>query len=309
MAIMLLLAIIGVVAYIAVRFFAAPVVQDSTVPTSNLGTDIPLKCTELTLDEYQYEFTTNVGRMIIAHTKPEKPSDPIKYEDYDETIITVSDKGLITPISNGSTTIKVSCGDQVKYFEVVVNFAEQGSTPDVDNPDIDAPDQSDKPASDELRLLYSETRLIGKGQVSILYNGSIPVDQITWSSDDNNIATFADGKATAVGEGTTTVYAEYNGKKVSCKIICDFDTNSGVEGNGGVSEDGGGSSSNAVTGTIYNVQKDCNLRKGPGLSFEVVGTINLNTRVTISEQKIADGKTWGKIDTEKWVSMEFVKLD
>ena len=142
---------------------------------------------------------------------------------------------------------------------------------------------------------------------------TIPVGNITWSSSDPAVVTFADGVVTAVANGSATVYAEYNGEKVSCAITCDFNSNSGVEGNGGVSEDGGGSSTAAKTGVIANVQVDANVRSEPrivnGANTNVVGTIALGTKVSITDEKVADGYTWYKIGENRWVASNYVKLD
>ena len=80
----------------------------------------------------------------------------------------------------------------------------------------------------------------------MIYSGSVPVSSITWSSDDDKVASIKDGKVVAVGPGMTNVHGEYGGQKVSCIIRCDFkdDSSGGITGNGGgVTEDGGGMTS------------------------------------------------------------------
>ena len=69
-------------------------------------------------------------------------------------------------------------------------------------------------------LNRDDITFVNAGESLKLYDGSVPLDQITWSSNDDSVATFANGIVTAVGKGNTTVYAEYNGVKVSCKIYC-----------------------------------------------------------------------------------------
>jgi hypothetical protein len=94
-----------------------------------------------------------------------------------------------------------------------------------------------------------------KGETWDLYSGSIPRNLITWSVSDNSVATVENGKVVAVGNGYTYVYAEYEGQKVSCQVICSFKENTGVEGNGGVSEDGGGSSTMYFNGQVLNAAR------------------------------------------------------
>ena len=101
----------------------------------------------------------------------------------------------------------------------------------------------------------------------------------------------------------------YDGQKVSCHVICSFSGSSGVEGNGGVSEDGGGTSTTQITGKISGVTSFANIRKGPGTSYDTNGTINVGTRITITRTVVAEGRTWGMFGTDQWVSMEFVTVE
>ena len=74
----------------------------------------------------------------------------------------------------------------------------------------------------ELKLNRSDITFSSKGEAWPLYNGEIPLTDITWSVGNENVATIKNGTVRAVGPGTTTVYAEYNGQKVSCIIRCNF---------------------------------------------------------------------------------------
>ena len=58
------------------------------------------------------------------------------------------------------------------------------------------------------------------GETFLLYSGDIDVGEITWTSDDINVATFNYGIVTAIGGGTTTVHAEYMGLRSSCTVHC-----------------------------------------------------------------------------------------
>ncbi len=315
MAIMLLLAIIGVVAYIAIRFFSDAVVPDTTTPTVNLGSDVDLSCSELTLDVYSITFDqTAVSKQLNVKTIPEVPSEPVEFSTSNPGVVTVSNKGLITPVGDGEAVITVKCGKVSKTCTVIVQLgvSPDATTPDATTPDGTVPGGTDNP-TEKIHLLNTTFKLTFKGQRATLYTGGIPVGNITWSSSDPAVVTFVDGVVTAVANGTATVYAEYNGEKVSCTITCDFDSNSGVEGNGGVSEDGGGSSTATKTGVIANVQVDANVRSEPrivnGANTNVVGTIALGTKVSITDEKVADGYTWYKIGENRWVASNYVKLD
>ena len=58
------------------------------------------------------------------------------------------------------------------------------------------------------------------------------------------------------------------------------------------------------TGTIYNCVTSVNVRSGPAVSYDLVGTAKKGTKVTITEMK--DG--WCKTDLG-WISLTYVKLD
>ena len=316
LAIMLLLAIIGVVAYIAVRFFAP--ISDPNVnnPSDHLGGDIDLSCRDLTLDTYTILFDQEgIAKLLNVKTTPEKPAEPVTFSSDNEAVATVTDKGKITAVAEGTAKIIVTCGNVSKECIITVQFANKDTTPESTGPedttspeDTTAPDQS-IPA-DILMLNRKEFTLSYKGEFWMLYDGSIPLNQITWSTSNAAVATIENGKVVAVGNGDTYVYAEYDGQKVSCHVICSFKEGSGVEGNGGVSEDGGGSSTAAKTGVIANVRVDANVRSTPGIGDNnKAGTIALGTKVTVTEQIVADGFTWCKIGENRWVASDYINFD
>lgn len=310
-AIVLLLAIIGVVIYIAVQFFAPISDPNVNKPTDNLGSNIDLSCRDLTLDTYTVLFDQKgAAKLLNVKTIPEKPSETVTYRSDNEAVATVTDKGKITAVAEGTAKIVVSCGKVTKECVVTVQFA-NGATQDTTQDttaDTTVPDDTTKP-TEELRLNRKDFTLSYKGESWVLYNGGIPKNLITWTSDDESVATFTDGKAVAVGSGMTTVYAEYEGQKVSCIVRCTFTEGSGVTGNGGVTEDGGGATTTVKTGTIVGISESANIRKGPGTSYSTNGVVVPNQRVTITETRVGEGRTWAKIGTDKWVSMEFIKLD
>ena len=314
-AIVLLLAIIGVVIYIAVRFFA-PISDPIPSNTENLGSDINLSCRDMTLDTYTILLDQEgAAQLLNVKTTPEKPSEPLTFTSDNEAVAIVNDKGKITAVAEGTAKITVTCGNVTKECVVTVQFSNNESTEDTTVPeDTTAPSDTTVPeestnTTEELRLNRKDFTLSYKGESWVLYSGSIPKDQITWTSENESVATFVDGKVVAVGGGMTTLHAEFNGQKVSCIVRCNFKEGSGVIGNGGVSEDGGGSSSAAIIG-YCNCENSINIRSGPGTSYSDVGDLYKNEKVTITETKQgADGYTWGKIGENKWVAMTYIKTN
>lgn len=322
-AVVLLLAIIGVVIYIAVRFFGPiSTPKDTEGSTANTQQNIvDLTCKEITLDiESMVLGEVGEARLLYVTVSPQNTTDKVTFRSEDDTVATVSDAGKITAVAEGTTKIIVTCGDVSKECTVTCQFNE----PTASDPTVETtlPEESTKPA-ETIRLNRKDITFSSKGSSWVLYSGTVAKNLITWSSDDETVAIFTDGKVVAVGPGMTNVHAEFDGQKVSCIIRCSFQDGTGVGGNGGVSEDGGGTGNGGasedggnqtpgtqtITGTVYNVQEFVNVRKGPGISYELNGTINLNEKVTITETKVADGMTWGKIGEDKWVSMTFIKVD
>lgn len=248
-AIILLLAIIAVVAYIAIRFFAPISDPVGGNTTDNLGSDLDLSCRDMTLDTYTVLIEqAGEAKLLNVKTTPEKPAEPVTFSSENEAVATVTEKGKITAVAEGTTKITVTCGNITKECTVTVRFTNQDTTPEESTPEdttlpTTEPDVTVPNGGEELRLNRKDFTLSYEGESWVLYDGDIAKNLITWSSDDETIVTFTDGKAVAVGNGTTQIHAEYNGQKVSCIVRCIFKESSGVIGNGGVSEDGGGSSS------------------------------------------------------------------
>lgn len=309
-AIILLLAIIGVVIYIAVRFFA-PISDPNdgtSAPTGTINSQTDLSCTGLTLDVDALLFEqVGEARLLSVTVAPKNTSDILSFRSDNEAIATVNEVGKITAVSEGTTTIYITCGKITKELTVT---CQPPTEPTGVDPTLDAtvPEESTAPQT-PFKLNSKDITFSTKDAAWELYDGEIAKNLITWTSDNEKVATIADGVVKAVGNGMTTVHAEYEGEKVSCIIRCTFRESSGVGGNGGVSEDGGGSASTVITGTIYNVKKDVNVRSTPGFGNNLNGTIALGEKVTITETKVADGMTWGKIGPDKWVSMNYVKVD
>lgn len=251
-AVVLLLAIIAVIIYISVRFFA-PFTSgqgaESLLPNSTVESTDPsgeskpdvIPCESIKLDATTVTLdTAGASRMIYATASPADTTDTITYESSNPAVATVTANGKITAVTPGEAVITVTCGKAKAQCTVECTMPE---TTEETTEETTAPEET-KPG-EELRLNRADITFTEAGDSWVLYNGSIGKTKIQWSSDDTKVAKIEGGKVTAVGSGTTKVYAEYNGQKVSCIIRCNFSSssNSGLAGNGGVSEDGGGSAS------------------------------------------------------------------
>ena len=298
-AIVLLLAIIAVVIYIAVRYFAPTSWQDKnsdTIPKDSTSavnqtetqteqqteqeTDAEdLACTSLILDSSAVLFEQKGNAKLLAvSVQPQDTTDVITFKSSDEAVAIVTIDGKITAVGKGTAVITVTCGEISTECTVTCDFEEETTA---STEETTEPTEETTPAVSEFRLNRKDITFSSKNDSWVLYSGSVAKNLVTFGSENESIATFKDGKVVAVGPGTTEVFAEYEGEKITCIIRCNFQESSGVGGNGGgVSEDGGGvsedSSSNdsASSGscaiyTQYGEATDITIKVGESVSLRL----------------------------------------
>lgn len=84
-----------------------------------------------------------------------------------------------------------------------------------------APEATEAPAPKTLALPESLV-LREAGQTAVLYEGDIDLQDITWTSADETVATVAGGAVAAVQRGQTTITATYEDQTAVCAIDCDL---------------------------------------------------------------------------------------
>lgn len=253
--IILLLAIVSVLAYIAVQVFVpadlfnsladttiAVQKNEETQPstqeviespsTETTATKPDLTCKKLTLDKQQVE-SDAIGNTIklTATPDPANTSDDIRFSSSNESVATVSADGKITFTGEGSAVITVTCGSVKAECTVTCKVPETEETDNV------------------ITLNRKEITFNQEGQTWLLYSGNIPASDILWTSDDNDVVTIEDGKVTAVGDGSTLIYGIYDDQVVSCIIHCDFSETGDF---GGITEAGGNSQTGDSSYALYN---------------------------------------------------------
>ena len=203
--------------------------DDTPVETTD---SVEIPCTGITLSTYDFSMTELNQVLMLSVTKNPLNTTDIPYFSSDnEAVATVTQSGKITCVGEGKATITVKCGDQQVQCRVVCELETGDDTPEY--------------SLDELRFNRTSITADSEGYIWTLYSGSIPVNEITWTSDDESVAVISNGVVSVVGEGTTYVHASYGGKTVSCEIIYDGTDHSGT---GGITEDQGEQGSN--TGTV-----------------------------------------------------------
>ena len=229
--ILLILAIVAVIAYICVNFFGfgggdkptdpqgTTTAATTTAPEQTTTEDtvaIGIVCTDLTLSAETVSLDA-VGDawLINATPTPSNTTDPIAYTTSDPAVATVTAEGRVTAVGPGEAVITITCGLAEAECTVVCNIETE--------PTEETTEPTTTPVADgNWRLNREDFTLQAKGETWELYRGDVSKNLITFSSDDETVATFENGVVTAVGPGHTTVRAEYNGKKLSCKVHCSF---------------------------------------------------------------------------------------
>ena len=186
---------------------------EAVVPCEGLT----LATSSITFDEPERFYNITVQKL------PETCNQEVVFTSSDETIATVNQQGKVVAVNGGTAVITASCGTQTATCLVTCDFiAEEENQP--------AEEEALPPAlnSTDMTLFYpgEQAPLI----VSNLPDGS----QVAYTSENTSVATVtSSGTITAVGSGTTTVRAEFNGQKLECIVRCKLDSSaeSGADAN------------------------------------------------------------------------------
>lgn len=242
-AIILLVAIICVGTYIGVRFFRGADAYDraaqttgpvatqpsETVPeeTNTACTDIQLGSIDLT-DGVEFLGKGRAWRLNVS-VVPENTTDELSITSSDESVATVSiadNKVEVLSVGPGTTTITVTCGSVSKQFPVHCNFddpTEESTDPSESTEQTtEATEPTETTEAGTFSLNRTDITFSKSNETFTFSAGGVSNSQVTWSSGDESVVTIVNGKATAVGKGTTTITATYNGEKATCIIRCNL---------------------------------------------------------------------------------------
>ncbi len=236
--VLLFVAVLAVGVYIAVRLFSDGSAPSSvqtpggavfTVSTQGqAGTDATeddqtstesqptvIRCEEVSVTRKPPEFEKeNAAFLLNIETYPENTTEKIEFSTADDKVATVSDDGLITAVGFGETEITVKCGSVETVITVKCTFGEA------------PPTEPTEPTEPELTFELStytgelDIQFSRKNESCNIYSGTVPVDQIVWSSDNEEVATFVNGVVTATGAGMTKIRAKYGNQEIECIVRC-----------------------------------------------------------------------------------------
>lgn len=207
----LLLAIIAVIAYNVVVFIFPVMFEKDGADTSAVKPSYSYNEPEETLPVLQ-SITVEPTQILLTTTGqtakiqvipvPVDAVAEVVFSSDNTAVATVDDNGTVTAVGAGDTVINVISGDISGYCSVSVTLEDE-----------------------VFALEQAEYVLTELGELVQIYSGSLPLSDIQWSSDDEEVALIADGCVVAVGGGTTTVRGVYNGVEASCVIRCEFGEN------------------------------------------------------------------------------------
>lgn len=238
-AVVLLLAIIAVVIYIAMRFFVpgdpstGSTGANTTAPNPSVSTTAPqqttapstlppeqvVSCTGIQLSNTIVEITEEDGVWLLeADLEPVDTTDKVTFKSMDESVVTVNEAGLITAVGKGQTTIVVTCGSVQAECLVHCSF---GQTEPTTQP-------ATTPTAPPVEIAFNtnwRSEHTGKWDVTLklgskwnAYKGNVPAADITWVTDDPKIVTIENGVAQVVGAGKTEIHAIYGGVTYTCIV-------------------------------------------------------------------------------------------
>lgn len=163
------------------------------------------KAKSLTLSEHNV--TINVGdenKILDAVIMPEFAYDnKVAWKSSDESIVKVSENGILTAVSNGNATITVSSEDGMLTDECKVTVTDKKSE----------------------RLSLNKTS-IELTEIDSVYplSANIENSDLVWKSDNENIASVTDGIVTAKGKGKTTITVSTSDGKQTAKCAVNVNT-------------------------------------------------------------------------------------
>lgn len=150
--------------------------------------------TDILLPEDTIQMDTGMTYQLYPEVAPLRTAmvADLRYRSLDETVVTVNQSGLITPVAAGGTVVRVSSSDGSVYKDVAVHVADCAALTGLTLNET------------TLRLPVGESR-----KVTPIFTpaGTIRTD-VTYTSSDETVATVdGDGTIRSIGVGTATITA------------------------------------------------------------------------------------------------------
>ena len=157
----------------------------------------------VTLDKSSLELTEGETATLTASVKPDNATNKtVTWSSSNQSVATVDQNGTVTAVAEGNTTITAKAGDKTATCSVTV----KKNTVAVESVTLD---------KSSLELTEGETATL----TATVKPDNATNKTVTWSSDKTSVATVdANGKVTAVAEGTATITAKAGDKTATCSV-------------------------------------------------------------------------------------------
>lgn len=240
-----IVALLATIGFILFRYFLpAQNKQNQTIPSESIqasetteATTPTVPCTGISLTSGMPTLSQE-GQFWLLHVvvMPEDTTDTLTYASMDESVATVNEEGRVTAVSEGETTIVVTCGNQRIECPVTVNYTVEETTQPTagetqapeetqEAEETQAPTEAAAAAAPDVVLKLKKTDItFGRSgvYVDLELDCALTADQVEWSTANPNVATVKDGAVTAVGPGITTITVKYGNQTATCIVRCNF---------------------------------------------------------------------------------------
>ena len=172
------------------------------VPTATAKVTVSVPLQSISLDD-DFELQPQGSKTLsVIYNPTDADNKNVEWSSSDNTVVSVDANGKVTAKKPGVATITVDAGNNITDTVII-------TVPEVNV---------------ETVIVSKSETTIEKGKNETLTASYLPENatdaiDVTWTSDDESIATVDEnGKVTAKKAGTTNINATINGKKASCKV-------------------------------------------------------------------------------------------
>ncbi len=165
-------------------------------------TDVTVPVTSVTLNQSVYTLAIGASYTLIPTVLPANATDrQVKWSSSNEKTVTVSDRGVIQAIAEGTSTIKAEAGGKSATCAVTVEKTIVAVT----------------------EVTLDRTSLTLKVNETFTLSATVAPENATdkavkWTTSDSGIVRVSNGTVTSVGEGTAKITAAAGGKSASCTV-------------------------------------------------------------------------------------------
>ncbi len=191
------------------------------------------KVKSITLSEHEITLNPDSAKTLDAVLMPSfSYNNEVQWESSDNSVVTVSDNGVVTALKEGSAVITASIGTIADTCNITVSKKEETKGITLDKTNI---------SLQEIDSVYPL-------HASVTPTGS---SDVLWQSDNEDIAVVTDGVVTAKGEGETTITASTADGKHSIECIVNVNVSDNTITNDTFYKDTDGNNIYSQGGGIY----------------------------------------------------------